>query len=232
MVMLKYIDENLKKVMENLDRVLYFKPFEVGNKTALFAVVNEKPGIYRKIQITKEQSKGTFPFEPIYWFYNGPGYLFLNDFISISNNWMALNTVNMDGFISKKLDDFRKFNIGIYATFNDGSATFIERESEKGLKRRGGIESYNNMLKQFKECKLQHDVYYPINDNFGDDNTIIITKLLDSKDLILKKIDYEQLKLQSNDENDTTSLDRVVIPPEAVHESVKVLSRVKKDKKK
>ena len=75
-------------------------------------------------------------------------------------------------------------------------------------------------------------MYYPINDNFGDDNTIIITKLLDSKDLILKKIDYEQLKLQSNDENDTTSLDRVVIPPEAVHESVKVLSRVKKDKKK
>ena len=54
MAMLKYIDENLKKVMENIDKVLYVEPFEVGNKAALFAVVNEKPGIYRKIQITKE----------------------------------------------------------------------------------------------------------------------------------------------------------------------------------
>ena len=43
-----------KKDMENIDKVLYVEPFEVGNKTALFAVVNEKPGIYRKIQITKE----------------------------------------------------------------------------------------------------------------------------------------------------------------------------------
>ena len=45
MAMLKYIDENLKKVMENIDKVLYVEPFEVWNKTALFAVVNEKPGI-------------------------------------------------------------------------------------------------------------------------------------------------------------------------------------------
>lgn len=111
---------------------------------------------------------------------------------------MALNTVNMDGFISKKLDDFRKFNIGIYATFNDGSAAFIERESEKGLKRRGGIESYNNKLKQFKECKLQHDVYYPINDNFGDDNTIIITILLDSKENESKMFSDELIDVFEN----------------------------------
>ena len=49
MAMLKYIDENLKKVMENIDKVLYVEPFEVGNKTALFAVVNESNSTVQRL---------------------------------------------------------------------------------------------------------------------------------------------------------------------------------------
>ena len=71
-VQLEYIDENLSEIMQNPDSVLYLRPYDVGNKRALFAMVKEEQGVYRKVQITKEQSKMSFPFEPICCFYEGP----------------------------------------------------------------------------------------------------------------------------------------------------------------
>ena len=166
MQMLQYIDDNLTKIIKNPESVLYIKPFDVKNKIALFAVMKEKPGVYRKIQITKDQSKETFPLEPIYWLNQGPAYFILKDFISLSDNWLAVNTTNMDGFKEKKLDDDRRYNIGIFAMFSDGSATFITRESEKSLRKWSGIASYNNRLKPFKNPNLQHEKYYSIGANF------------------------------------------------------------------
>lgn len=58
---LNYIKENLDLVIQNLDSVLYLKPYDVEGKRALFAVVKEKKGLYKKIQITKEQTRLTFP---------------------------------------------------------------------------------------------------------------------------------------------------------------------------
>lgn len=227
---LEYIDDNLQEIMANPDSVLYLKPYDIKNKKALFAIVKGQNGIYKKLQITKEQSKLSFPFEPIYWFYQGPGYLYLKDFI-VLDNWLALNTTNLDGFRSYKIDDYKKYNMAIYALFSDGSATFITRENEKKYNKNGHLDSYYNLLKQYKEPNIQQETYYCIDNYINERNTIVIPELLAPKDLELKKLNYEELKLQPNGENETTAPDRVVIPPEAVHESVKVLSRIKKDKK-
>jgi len=76
-----------------------------------------------------------FPFEPIYWFYKGPGYFYLNNFI-IFDNWLALNTTNLDGFYYKMLDDKKFFKVGIFATFDDGSATRVKRQTVKEFEKK------------------------------------------------------------------------------------------------
>lgn len=211
MQMLQYIDENLQEIMANIDSVLYIKPYDVKNKIALFAVIKEKPGVYRKIQISKEQSKGMFPFEPIYWLNKGPMYFSLNDFIPVLENWMALNTKNMDGFKAKKLDDNRRYNIGIFAAFNDGSATFCIREKEKKFKKYGGIEPYNNRLKAFKNPNLQYEKYYPIiSDNFNNEDTCIISELLDSYEIKSEMFSDELIDAFENKRNKENKLEKFV----------------------
>lgn len=171
----EYIDENLNKIIQNPDSILYLRPDAVRKKQALFAMVKEEQGIYKNVQVTREQSKMTFPWEPIYYFYKGPGYLFLKKYI-ILHNWIALNTTNLDGFKFKRLDDFKGF-VGIFATFNDGSATFVRRQKEKEFQRQGGIESYINLLRQHKEYDPQHENYQIIECYNNDDNTFIIPEL-------------------------------------------------------
>lgn len=174
--MLQYIDENLNKIMQSSDNVLYLRPYDIGNKKALFAIVKEGQGVYKKVQITKEQSKMTFPFEPIYWFYKGPGEFYLKDFIVICN-FLALNVKYLDGFKSKPLDECKIFNVGIFATFNDGSATFVKRNTAKEFKRNGGIQSYIDLLKQHKEYDPKHDTYEIIECYSHNDDTFIIPEL-------------------------------------------------------
>lgn len=169
---LAYIDENLNRIMQNPDSVLYLRPYDIGNKQALFAIVKEEQGVYKKVQITKEQSKMTFPFEPIYWFYNGPGYYYLKNFITF-HNCLALNTTNLDGFKAKTLEN-KIYNVGIFATFNDGSATFVIREKTKKFEKQGGIESYIDLLKQYKEYAPKHDTYEIIEYHSVNDDTFII----------------------------------------------------------
>ena len=210
MQMLQYIDENLQEIMANIDSVLYIKPYDVKNKIALFAVVRKKPGVYRKIQISKEQSKGTFPIEPIYWLNVGPMYFDLKDFISVGSNWIALNTKNMDGFKEKKLDDDRRYNIGIFAMFSDGSATFITRESEKSLRKWSGIASYNNRLKPFKNPNLQHEKYYSIGANFDTEDICVISELLDSKESESKMFSDELIDAFENKRNKENKLEKFV----------------------
>ena len=173
---LTYIDENLDRIIKNPDAVLYLRPSDVGRKKALFAMVKEEPGVYSNLQITKEQSKWTFPFEPIYYFYNGPGRLYLKDFI-IFRNWLALNSINVDGFRSKTLDWHKIANLGIFATYNDGTASFVERKPPKEFEKNGGIQAYIDLLKQHKEYNPQHE-YYQILDFYDEvDNKVIIPEL-------------------------------------------------------
>lgn len=172
----EYIDENLNKVIENIDNVLSFKPYNVGNKRALFAIIKEDEGIYKKVQITKEQSKMSFPFEPLYWFYKGPGYLCLKKFMSL-NNWMALNTTHLDGFKHKILDDHKIYKVGIFATFDDGSATFVIRESIKKFQKQEGVKPYIDLLKQYKKYSPQHNNYKIIDYHKINDDTFIIPEL-------------------------------------------------------
>lgn len=79
--MLEYIDKNLNRIIQKPDSVMYLKPYKIGNKRALFAIVKKEQGVYEKVQISKEYSEMNFPFEPIYWFYKGPGYFYLKDFL-------------------------------------------------------------------------------------------------------------------------------------------------------
>lgn len=176
-IQLEYIDENLNRIIQNPDSVLYLRPYDVGNKRALFAMVKENQGVYRKVQITKEQSKMTFPWEPIYWFYNGPGHFFLKDFVVLNQNGLAINTVYLDGFKSKKLDGSKVFNVGIFATFDDGSATFVIREKEKTFDKRGGIQPYIDLLKKYKEYEPKYDTYKYIESVGEVDGLFIIPEL-------------------------------------------------------
>lgn len=173
---LQYIDENLNKIIQNLDSVLYLKPYNVGHKRALFAIVKEEQGVYRKVQITKEQSKMSFPWEPIYWFYQGPGYFYLKDFIVLNSNGLALNTANLEGFMYKELKDNKK-QVGIFATFSDGSATFVIRENTKEFEQQNGIKTYMDLLKQYKEPKLNYNNYEIIEYYINSEDTFTIPKL-------------------------------------------------------
>ena len=228
---LEYIDENLQEIMANPDSVMYLRQYDIGRKRALFAIVKEKQGIYKKVQITKEQSKSNFPFEPIYWFYKGPGYLYLKNFI-VFDNWLALNITNLEGFKHTTLEESKIFKVGVYATFNDGSATFIKRQTTKEFEKKGGIQAYIDLLKQHKEYDPKYDTYRNIEAYYShNDDTIVIPELLAPKDLELKKISYEELKLQTDDVDNSTIEDKVQISPDSVKHSVKKLTRIKNKKR-
>ncbi len=176
-VQLEYIDENLNRIIQNPDSVLYLRPYNVGNKRALFAMVKEEQGVYRKVQITKEQSKMTFPWEPIYWFYKEPGYFYLKDFIILNSNNLALNTTNLDGFKSQSLGEDKILNVGVFATFNDGSSTFVWRERSKKFEKKGGIQPYIDLLKKYKEYEPMHDTYKFIESVDEVDGLFVIPEL-------------------------------------------------------
>ena len=175
---IEFIDENVNRIMQNPDSVLYIKPYDVGKKIALFAMVREGQGVYRNIQLSKEQSKLTFPFEPIYWFYKGAGHWFLKKDRDICfDNVMVINTTNLEGFKEKPLEGTRVFNVGIFATFSDGTAAFVKRQSQKEFKKRGGIQPYIDLLQNYKEYNPQHEHYkildYYIQGNNSSDAIVI-----------------------------------------------------------
>lgn len=173
---LEYIEENLNEVIQKSDNVMYLKSRDIGNKRALFAFVKEDEGVYKKIQITKAYSKMTFPFEPVHWFYTGPGHFLLKNFISF-NSYSAFNIKYLDGFKSIKLDEIKIFRVGIFATFIDGSATFIESKTEKEFNKKGGIQTYIDELKKYKDYNPRYEEYQII-ESFGiDDATFIIPEL-------------------------------------------------------
>lgn len=172
-IQLEYIDENLNRIMQNPDSVLYLRPYDVGNKRALFAMVREEQGVYRKVQITKEESKMTFPFQPIYSLYNGPGYFYLNNFIVLNSNTFALNTTNLDGFKAKLVGN----KIAVFATFSDGSATYVWCERPKKFEKKGGIQPYIDLLKKYKEYEPKHDTYKYIESSDEVDGLFVIPEL-------------------------------------------------------
>ena len=195
----EYIDENLNWIIQNPNSVLYLKPYYVGKKQALFAMIKEEKGVYRNLQITKEQSKLTFPFEPIYWFYKGPGHWYLKENRDIViDNYMALNTTNLEGFKTKKLGGAKIFNVGIFATFNDGTAAFVNRKGEKEFQKKGGIQFYIELLKKYKEFDPQHEEYkildYYIQHDCNDDNRIIIPELQEKTEEHPKTLKLEPTK--------------------------------------
>lgn len=176
---LNYIDENLEKITENLENVLYIKPYNIGHKRALFAVVKEGAGIYKKIKITKEESRLTFPFEPLLLFDN----FLLKDFIVLNSNNLALNKNWIDGFKIIK-HDFNRSNIDIYAVFSDKSATFVRTEREKTFNKNGGIDSFNKFLENYNVDKVNNNEYRIIEYYFPDDSDIIEIPILKNSDQI------------------------------------------------
>lgn len=221
---LQYIEENLNRIVQNPDSVMYLKPYDIGKKRALFAIVKEEQGVYKKVQITKAQSKGNFPFEPIYWFYQGPGYFYLKNFI-VFNNWIALNITNLEGFKHKTLEESKIFKVGVFATFNDGSATFVKRQTAKEFEKKGGIQAYINLLKQHKEFEPKYDTYKYIEAHSYNDDTFVIPELLSETKLQFEKVDYQSLLYKDENGN---SIDNSIIPLSSVKESVKKLTKIRK----
>ena len=189
---MEYIDENLEKVLQDPNNIMYIKPFDVEYKKALFAVIKEDEGIYRKIQITKEQSKMSFPFEPTYHFFSGPGYMLSKKFISF-NNTTAVNVEKLDGFKDKIFsdNDYNKkkkplidkiASVNIFATFNDGTATWIRRDSLRHFEKKGGIKPYIDLLKQYKEYAPKYDYYEWIEYYSNESDKFIIPELQKNKE--------------------------------------------------
>lgn len=174
-MLFQYIDKNLQEVIKNSQNVMFIKPLYKKNKLALYAVVKEKEGVYKKVQLTKEQNKLEFPFEPIYHFYDGPGYLYLKDFL-IFHNSIAVNIFNLDGFKSAPWDKRNK-NTSVYAAFNDGSAVFVDVKNTKKFEKDGGIQKYTDLLKPYKEPSLRHDTYEVIEYYNSKDDTFVIPTL-------------------------------------------------------
>lgn len=104
-------------------------------------------------------------------------WLFLFKNFIVFDNFIALNTTNLDGFKNKPLDDSKIFYVGIFATFNDGSATFITRNTTKGFQKQGGIQAYIDLLKQHKEYEPKHETYKYIEGFSYNDDTFIIPEL-------------------------------------------------------
>lgn len=173
----EYIHENLDKIIENPDSIMYIKPYNIGTKKALFAVMKEDEGVYRKIQLTKPQGKLHFPIKPIYLFSRGPGYFYLKNF-TILDNYIAFNMDYLEGFKCKFLENNKYFNLGIFAIFNDGTATFIYEDNDRKFQHKGGFGRIAKLLKPpvpFNE----KDNMYEIIESYknGDNDTFIIPSL-------------------------------------------------------
>ena len=57
--------------------------------------------------------------------------------------------------MSQSLGEDKILNVGVFATFNDGSSTFVWRERSKNFEKKGGIQPYIDLLKK-TQLKLNH----------------------------------------------------------------------------
>ena len=171
-----YIEENLLKIIENPESVMYIKAFDTGKNRALFAVVKEGEGSYRKIQITKGQSRLNFPVNPIDIFNNDFG-SYLENFI-IFDKLIAFNKSHFEGLKTKPLNNKTYFNLGVFAIFDDGTATHIINDNDKKFEENGGTLGYRKLLdKKDISFSSSRDTYEIIEFYSGDDDTFIIPSL-------------------------------------------------------
>ena len=189
----EYIQENLLYIMENPEAVMYIKAYDIGKQRALFAVVKAEDGVYKKVQITKGQSKLNFPVEPMFLFSQGPGFFFLENFY-VYDNLYAFNKDYFEGFKSKDLDNRTYFNLGVYAVFNDGTATHIINDNNTTFNLKGGVKQYIRLLDTNNVSFTQtHDKYEIIERYQEDDDTFVIPKLRNKKDKVYRKVGYTQV---------------------------------------
>lgn len=167
-----YIKENLKRIMQDPDSVFIIRTGHIEKKKALFALVKEEAGVYKNIQLTEKQSDWTFPGEAIWYFFNGPGYFLSDGYITFLNR-KAVNITNLEEFRLSPLRE-KFFNMGLYAAFNDGSATFLIRDRAKSFEKNGGIKPYIKLLKEHKEYNPQFETYDVIENYYVGDDTFVI----------------------------------------------------------
>lgn len=177
---LTYINENVKEVIQNMDKVLFLRKYKVGKNFALFAVVREDPGVYRRIQLSKPMSDWVYPYDALYYFFDGPGYFYDDKFMFFHDaNW-GFNAQKVEGFGYMNLENYKINNVGVYAKFFDGSATRIIRKTPRNFKKTGGVQPYINILKQYKECEENSVLIDPckiISWDDKDDDTLVIPSL-------------------------------------------------------
>ena len=100
---------------------------------------------------------------------------------------------------------------------------------QKNLKKKGGIQAYIDLLKQHKEYEPKYDTYKYIECYSHNDDTFVIPELLPPTELQFEEVDYQSLAYRDEDGN---IIDNSIIPLSSVKESVKVLSKIRKNNKK
>lgn len=189
----EYIDDNLLSIMNNPDNVMYIKPYNMGKKFALFAMVKEDDGVYRKVQLTLPQTKFNFPKDPILIFSQGLGRFYLKNFFMFDNS-VAFNKKYFVGFKCKTVSERFYFNLGIFAIFNDGTATLVVCDNERKFRFHGGYKKYDDFLsehgKEFKLTNVPHEI---IESYREDEDTFVIPNLQQNKQKVYKKDNYKQI---------------------------------------
>lgn len=126
--MFEFKSDNIKEILNNLDNVLYIYPdyrkqITYVEEWALFAIIKEEKGVYKKVQITTFMSSQNFKITDVFnRFIEEYTSNYLKDFILLNGNATILNPAHFKGF------DYYQSNI--YALFNDGVATHIDHYEE------------------------------------------------------------------------------------------------------
>lgn len=126
--MYEFKSNNIKEILNNLGNVLYIYPdyrkqIEYVEEWALFAIIKEEKGVYKKVQITTFMSSQIFKITDVYSkFIEEYTSNYLKDFILLNGNATILNPAHFKGF--------NYYQLNIYALFNDGVATRIDHYEE------------------------------------------------------------------------------------------------------
>ena len=127
--MYEFKTDNIKEILNNLDNVLYITPdyrkqIEYVDEWALFAIIKEEKGVYKKVQITTFMSCQNFKITDVFnRFIEEYTSNCLKDFILLKGNATLLNPAHFKGFNYSLLNEK---HTRIYALFNDGVATHID----------------------------------------------------------------------------------------------------------
>lgn len=172
--MYEFKSDNIKEILNNLSNVLYIYPdyrkqIEYVEEWALFAIIREEKGVYKKVQMTTFMSSQIFKITDVYSkFIEEYTSNYLKDFILLNGNATVLNPAHFKGF--------NYYQSNIYALFNDGVVTRIDH--------------YEEDMKPYLTKESNFIDNYEIIENYcyGIMERCVIPKLIEKEEIKTKKL--------------------------------------------